>query len=273
MTRVELPKVVVSADPVTKLNCALIQADTRWADPEANRDHLARLMDTAPGAALYVLPETCTTGFLGDRDRNVARDAAGDMSWLAAQAQHRDAAIACSIAAAEGSRIFNRFLFAMPDGSVVVYDKRHLFAFGGETGARYAAGSKRVRAGFRGLRFDLQVCYDLRFPVWCRNDDGFDVQIFVANWPRARATAWQTLLAARAIENQAIVIGLNRVGIDGNGVDHPGCSGVWDAFGNPLIGPLDDSEQVAVVELDFDRLRQIRQDFPFLRDRDRYAIG
>jgi len=260
------------SNPISTLRSTLVQADTRWADPIANRANLSRLMDCAPGSDLYVLPETCTTGFLGDRDRNVAQDAEQDLRWLGEQARSREAAIACSIVVAEGTRIYNRFVFASPDGSIAAYDKRHLFAFGGETADRYAPGSKRVRVDFRGLRLDLQVCYDLRFPVWCRNDDGFDVQIFVANWPRARATAWQTLLAARAIENQAIVIGLNRVGVDGNGVDHPGCSSVWDAFGQPLLGPLNDSEQVATVNLDLGRLDQTREDFPFQRDRDRYTI-
>ncbi len=234
------------SDTASNLKCALVQADTRWADPAANRDHLSRLMDTAADAGLYVLPETCTTGFLGDRDRDVAQDATEDMAWLQAQARQRAAAIACSIVAADGDGVFNRFVLARPDGSVSTYDKRHLFVFGGEDAARYAAGSKRVRAPFAGRRFDLQVCYDLRFPVWCRNDGAFDMQIFVANWPRARVEAWRTLLAARAIENQCIVVGLNRVGVDGNGVDHPGSSGVWDGFGKPLLGPLDDSEQVEI---------------------------
>jgi len=258
--------------PAKRLRAALVQAETRWADPSANRESLARLMDDAPDCELYVLPETCTTGFLGDRERDVERDAEADLAWLQAEADRRAAAIACSIVAADGGRIFNRFVLARPGDRPVFYDKRHLFAFGGEDG-RYAGGSERARARFAGRRFDLQVCYDLRFPVWCRNDEAFDVQIFVANWPRARVVAWTTLLAARAIENQAFVIGLNRVGTDGKGVEYPGSSGAWDALGEPLVGPLDDREQVAAFDLDFQALEAIRRRFPFLADRDRYRIG
>jgi predicted amidohydrolase len=262
--------------PAEKIQCALVQADTRWADPEANRENLARLMDSAPGCGLYVLPETCNTGFLGDSDL----DAAGrrheisdgrELAWLQSQARERGAAIACSIVVEENEKLFNRFVLAGPAMESAIYDKRHLFGFGGE-GRRYTAGDRRVRAELAGRRVDLQVCYDLRFAVWCRNDDAFDLQIFVANWPSPRAEAWRTLLKARAIENQAMVIGLNRVGVDGKGVDYPGSSGAWDALGESLVGPLDNREQVATFELDFVAQDEIRKKFPFLPDRDGYSI-
>jgi len=251
--------------------CALVQADTRWADPDANRANLARLMDAAPGCRLYVLPETCTTGFLGDRALAARPDAAADLAWLDDEARRRGAAIACSIVAADGERMFNRFVLAAPDGVRATYDKRHLFGFGGED-RRYTAGSTRVRSTLFGRQVDLQICYDLRFPVWCRNDDGFDVQIFVANWPRPRVEHWRTLLKARAIENQAFVVGVNRVGTDGNGVEYTGSSGAWDALGEALAGPLDEREQVAVCELDFGALIATREKFPFLADRDSFSL-
>ena len=266
-----------------KIRCALVQADTRWADVAANRENLVRLMDSAPGCDLYVLPETCTTGFLGDQDGdqdgNQAGDQeavgeradGGDVQWLEHQARARAGAIACSVVVEERGRVFNRFVLARPEGESAFYDKRHLFGFGGE-GRRYTAGDKRVRAELAGRRLDLQVCYDLRFPVWCRNDNAFDLQIFVANWPKPRAEAWRTLLKARAIENQAMVIGLNRVGVDGKGVEYPGSSGAWDALGEPLAGPLDDCEQVATFELDFATQDELRKKFPFLPDRDRFSI-
>ena len=258
------------------LRCALVQADTRWADPDANRENLARLMDSAPDCGLYVLPETCNTGFLGDEDLEKAGRGAeirdgGEVAWLEAQARDRGAAIACSIVVEEDGKLFNRFVLARPDAESAIYDKRHLFGFGGE-GKRYTAGDSRVRAELSGRRVDLQVCYDLRFPVWCRNDDAFDLQIFVANWPSPRVDAWRTLLKARAIENQAMVIGLNCVGVDGKGVVYPGSSGAWDALGGSLVGPLDDREQVATFELDFAAQDEIREKFPFLPDRDHYSI-
>jgi len=266
----------MSTAPADSIRCALVQADTRWADPVANRDNLARLMGTAPGCGLYVLPETCNTGFLGDDDLEKA--GRGDeirggreVEWLEAQARERGAAIACSIVAEEDGKLYNRFVLAQPEAKTVCYDKRHLFGFGGE-GRRYSAGDRRVRATLAGRRVDLQVCYDLRFPVWCRNDDAFDLQIFVANWPKPRAEAWRTLLKARAIENQAMVIGLNRAGVDGKDIEYPGSSGAWNALGDLLIGPLDEGEQVASFELDFAAQDEIRKKFPFLPDRDGYSI-
>lgn len=258
--------------PVERLRCALVQAETRWADPAANRSNLCELMDRAGDRDLYVLPETCTTGFLGDRDGPGGREADDDLAWLQREAKKRNGTIACSIVAFDGGSIFNRFVLARPDDSCATYDKRHLFAFGGED-RRYSAGKRRVRAELAGRRFDLQVCYDLRFPVWCRNDDGFDVQIFVANWPSPRVEAWRTLLRARAIENQAFVIGVNRVGTDGNDVEYPGSSGAWDAQGEALIGPLDDREQVATFDLDFTALETVRSRFPFLADRDAFELS
>jgi len=269
MTREE----VMNSNPVATRStwrCALVQADTRWADPAANRENLQRLMDRAPGCDLYVLPETCTTGFLGDPDCPPGA-ADEDLDWLRAAAHARGAAIACSLVVDENQKRFNRFVLARADGTEATYDKRHLFGYGGED-RRYTAGSARMRAGLLGRRVDLQVCYDLRFPVWCRNDSAFDVQIFVANWPAARVAHWKTLLAARAIENQALVIGVNRVGRDGKGVEYPGASGAWNPLGDALVGPLDAREQVAVCELDFDALAETRQRFPFLADRDRFGI-
>jgi predicted amidohydrolase len=250
---------------------ALVQAETRWADPPANRSNLERLMDQAPDCDLYVLPETCTTGFLGDVDCGNRLDPDRDLEWFRTQAAERAATLAGSIVAAGGDVFYNRFVLMRPDGDVTIYDKRHRFGFGGE-GDRYGAGRQRVRTELFGRRVDLQVCYDLRFPVWCRNDDAFDLQIFVANWPKARAAAWRTLLAARAIENQAIVIGVNRVGRDGRDIDYPGCSGVWDALGEPLAGPLEGREGVATVGLDFAALDAVRERFPFLADRDAFSI-
>lgn len=262
--------------PSDKLRCALVQADTRWADPVANRENLSRLMDSAPDCDLYVLPETCNTGFLGDSDLDEAGryDEIADgreVDWLESQTRERGAAIACSVVAEENGNLFNRFVLTRPGASTVLYDKRHLFGFGGE-GRRYTAGDRRVRAELAGRRVDLQVCYDLRFPVWCRNDDAFDLQIFVANWPSPRVEAWRTLLKARAIENQALVVGVNRAGVDGKGVEYPGNSGAWNALGESLIGPLDDREQVATFDLDFAAQDEIRKKFPFLPDRDRYSI-
>lgn len=254
------------------LNCALIQSDTRWADRRENRAYLTGLLDRAGDANLYVLPETCTTGFLGDLEGRGGSgdDGRDDVDWLLEQARRRGAAIAAGLAVVVEGERRNRLVFAMPDGIWVHYDKRHLFGHGGED-QRYTPGRKRVRLTWRGWRFDLQICYDLRFPVWCRNDDPFDVQLFVANWPTPRADAWRSLLCARAIENQAYVIGVNRAGRDGKGLDYPGSSRAFGPSGEPLL-ELGDSESVAHCTLDRSALRDFRERLPFLEDRDAYAI-
>ena len=253
------------------LRAALVQAELRWQAPGANRDHLSRLMDRSSSADLYVLPETFTTGFLGDAAGEVESFDGPTLAWMREQAGDRSAAIMGSLALSdEQGRRRNRMVFVRPDGEVTWYDKRHLFAFGGEDD-RYTAGTKPVVAEWRGWRIDLQICYDLRFPVWCRNTRDFDLQVFVANWPSPRVEAWRLLLRARALENQAFVLGVNRTGADGNGVAYPGRSSAWDGGGDCLV-ELDDQEATHTVRLNRAELRALREKLPFLGDADRFAI-
>lgn len=253
------------------LQAALIQADLVWQDPGANRSHLAELMDRQPGCDLYVLPETFTTGFLGDVGREAESIEGPTASWLREQAVARDAAICGSIALAdEEGRRRNRFLFMTPEGELSWYDKRHRFSYGGED-ERYAAGDAPMVVDWRGWRIDLQVCYDLRFPVWCRNARDFDIQIFVANWPAPRAEAWRCLLRARAIENQVYVIGVNRAGIDGNNIPYPGASAIHDPGGERLL-ELGSIEATGQASLSKDALEELRGKLPFLRDRDSFHL-
>ncbi len=253
------------------LKIAMVQAELRWRDPAANRDHLAELMDSSPGADLFLLPETFATGFLGDSERDAEGMDGASVNWMVEQAASRGAAVAGSLALLdETKKRRNRFLFVGAEGVIAHYDKRHLFGFGGED-ARYSAGKRTCTFDWRGWRIDLQVCYDLRFPVWCRNDRAFDLQLFVANWPSPRVAAWQSLLKARAIENQSYVIGINRSGRDGNEIDYPGHSSAWTAMGD-CLAELDEQEQVRQVDLDLAALRQLREKFPFLKDGDRFAV-
>lgn len=255
----------------SKLVVALVQADLRWQDAPSNRRHLVELMDRQPGCDLYVLPETFTTGFLGDSGLPAEGMGGATVEWMREQAGRRRAAVCGSlvIAGSDGVR-HNRFLFMPPEGEPTAYDKRHRFGFGGED-QRYAPGNHRQRVEYRGWRIDLQICYDLRFPVWCRNDDGFDLQLFVANWPAPRVEAWRSLLKARAIENQAYVIGVNRSGVDGNDIVYPGCSSAWSMEGHRLV-ELGEPEAVARVSLDRQRLGEFRRDYPFLDDADRFSL-
>ncbi len=254
------------------LKVALIQAELRWQDGQANRDHLNDLMDAGPEADLFVLPETFSTGFLGDVGQTPEAMDGATVDWMREQAAGRSAAVAGSLALVDGGERFNRFLFVTRDGVQAWYDKRHLFSFGGED-QRYRAGSSRTVLNWQGWRIDLQICYDLRFPVWCRNssDQAFDLQIFVANWPTPRVEAWRSLLKARAIENQSYVIGVNRTGSDGNKVSYPGRSSAWNPMGD-CLAELDDREATRLVVLDLEGLGEIRQRLPFLQDADRFTL-
>lgn len=253
------------------LKLALVQAELRWQAPAENRDHLNELMDRAPGADLYLLPETFTTGFLGDAEREAEPYDGPTFAWLAAQAAARQAAIAGSFATTDEQGLRrNRMVFMRPDGQASWYDKRHLFSYGGED-QRYTAGSAPCVLDWCGWRIDLQICYDLRFPAWCRNTRDFDLQLFVANWPSPRVEAWRLLLRARAVENQAFVAGVNRSGRDGKGVDYPGRSSAWDGGGACLV-ELDGTETVSVVEMNRQALHAFRESLPFLRDADRFRL-
>ena len=261
----------MTAQTTTTLKAALVQAELRWQAPEANRDHLSDLMDQAPEADLYVLPETFTTGFLGDAERQAEAFDGPTLDWMRSQAERRSAAITGSLALSDEQGLRrNRMVFMCPDGESSWYDKRHLFAYGGED-RRYAAGSAPTIVEWRGWRIDLQICYDLRFPVWCRNNRGFDLQLFVANWPTPRVEVWRLLLRARAIENQAFVIGVNRTGVDGNGVPYPGRSSAWDG-GGECLAELGPDESVKLVDLDLAALKDLRAKLPFLPDADRFRI-
>jgi len=253
------------------LTVALVQPDLRWQDPEANCEHLAELMHSAEQADLFVLPETFSSGFLGDAGQLAETLDGPTVAWMREQARRRGAAICGSLALDVDGRRVNRFVFVDEQGRLAGhYDKRHLFSFGGED-QRYSAGSRFEVIDWRGWRIDLQVCYDLRFPVWCRNTRKFDLQLFVANWPSPRVEAWRALLRARAIENQAAVIGVNCSSIKGKDMAYPGRSSAWDAMGECLL-ELGQQESVGLVSLSLASIHRTRREFPFLVDSDRFDI-
>jgi predicted amidohydrolase len=256
---------------MSTLTALLVQARVRWREPARNREHLESLLNAADsGADLAVLPETFTTGFLGDGDLPDEGMDGPTVAWMRDWARAHDCALAGSAVIVEDGRRYNRLLFVTPDGAVSHYDKRHLFAYGGEN-RRYTAGDRRVTVDYRDWRINLQVCYDLRFPAWCRSRGDYDLMLLVANWPSRRAAHWSTLLEARAIENQAWVIGVNRVGEDGNGFQYPGRSVVHDPLGG-RAADLGDSEGCRRVELDLDTVRRVREEFPFHADADRFEL-
>lgn len=267
------------------LRLALVQGDTRWHDPAANRDYYGELIAPLAGDAdIVILPETFTSGFSND-----ALDQAEDMdgptvAWIREQAARLGAAVTGSVQlrTAEGAgspKVFNRLLWATPDGGLQHYDKRHLFRYANEH-KRYAAGRERLTVEWKGWRINPQVCYDLRFPVFCRNrydverpgQLDFDLQIFVANWPSPRAYAWKTLLRARAIENLCYVAAVNRVGNDGNGHAYSGDSAVIDFLGKPLAEGTP-AEGIIRATISAEELALHRAHFPAMLDADRFELG
>ena len=278
-----------SVRPHADLRVALVQGDTRWHDPAGNRAYYGALIAPLAGRTdLVVLPETFTSGFSNEALANAEDMHGPTVAWIVEQARALDAAVCGSVqlriegtqAASEGIApgVYNRLLFATPDGALVHYDKRHLFRMAKEH-ERYAAGDKRVFVDWRGWRIFLQVCYDLRFPVYVRNRFDatrpgafdYDLALFVANWPAARAYPWKTLLRARAIENLACVIGVNRVGTDGNGIAYSGDSVALDPLGQPLV---EGDAEVRVLEATFsaEELRAHRERFPAHLDADDFAL-
>lgn len=258
-------------DVAETLEVGLVQADLVWQDPDANRRRLAAMMDSQPGCDLYVIPETFSTGFLGDAGLEAESMDGPSVAWMREQARSRDAAVCGSLVIdGGGERRFNRMVFMPPEGEPSTYDKRHRFGFGGED-ERYSPGDRQVVVEWQGWRIDLQVCFDLRFPVWCRNDRDFDIQLYVANWPAPRADHWRSLLKARAIENQAYVIGVNRCGRDGNDLDYAGDTVVRGPDGTRQVelGPI---EACARATLDKAALDEFRSALPFLADRDPFRF-
>lgn len=255
---------------LTLLQVAVLQTALVWQDAAANRRQLAQQLQQI-SADLIVLPEMFSSGFSMQSDV-IAEPEGETLAWLKQQAAQCGAALCGSVATRTERGCVNRCYFVTPQGSVSYYDKKHLFRMAGEHQA-YVAGEQRVVVQYRGWRLLLQVCYDLRFPVFSRNRNDYDVALYVANWPAARAHAWRTLLQARAIENQAFVLGSNRVGTDGNGVDYSGDSLIVDYRGQPVAELATATAGVLHAGLDYAQLMQYRQQFPAHLDADPFQLG
>lgn len=252
------------------MKITLIQTDLLWNDPAGNRARFEQKIAEAGSADLIVLPEMFSTGFC-TQPRLAAEPLGGEtLPWMKRIAQKTDCALAGSVAVEENGNYFNRFYFVKPDGSVSQYDKRHLFTYGGEH-KEFTAGNKRVIVEYKGWRILLQICYDLRFPVWSRNRNDYDLALYTANWPTPRVDAWSALLRARAIENLCYVAGINRTGTDPN-CSYCGKSALLDFKGQTLADVEPGKEALLSAELDADALRDFRKNFPALQDADRFSL-
>ena len=255
------------------LRVSLVQQPLTWRDPAANRAHFeALLLPLAGESDLIVLPETFTTGFSMQVEQIGEPSGGPSAQWLTELSARLDAAITGSVITREEGRYYNRLLWAAPGAELRQYDKRHLFRMGREH-EHFTAGRAAISVPWRGLQVCPLVCYDLRFPVFSRRRPqlNYDLLIYVANWPAARADAWRQLLRARAIENQAYVVGVNRVGTDGHGVAHAGDSAAIDFLGCTLADARD-LPSVLTVELDAGALAAHRERFPAHLDADRFTL-
>jgi omega-amidase len=259
------------------LTISIIQTNLHWENKAANLRMLEdKIKNREEPTEIVVLPEMFTTGFSMNPIAFAETMDGETVEWMKRIAVEEKIILTGSVIIKEEDKYFNRLIWMLPNGQYGVYDKRHLFGFAKED-EHYNAGNKRLIAQVKGWKINLQVCYDLRFPVWARQqttetgEPEFDVLIYVANWPERRSHAWKTLLCARAIENQCYVIGVNRVGNDGNNIYHSGNSMIIDPLGQVLYHKADD-EDMFTITLEKEKLLEVRNKFPFLKDSDTFTI-
>ena len=258
------------------LRVTLAQVDLLWQQPAANRARFEQLLAPLAGETdLVVLPEMFTTGFTMSPETVAEPEQGETVAWMRDVAQHLNAAVTGSVATRQTNGAYcNRLVWMQADGQYAEYDKRHLFRMANEH-RHYAAGNRRLMVELKGWRLCPLVCYDLRFPAWSRNavdiEQGYDVLIYVANWPERRRYAWQSLLPARAIENLSYCIGVNRVGVDGNEIAYAGDSAALDFMGRPLV-ESSEAEHVTTLKLNYAALKQFRYKFPAYLDADRFEL-
>lgn len=263
------------------LTVSILQLDLAWENPTENLNAIERQIQKLSSADIAVLPEMFSTGFSMDSSRLAEQMDGGTIKRLKKLANQYDTAIIGSFICEEAGFYYNRLVFIHPNGSILHYDKRHLFRMADED-HYFKAGEEKLIVNYKGWKILPLVCYDLRFPIWSRNvfetdrktyvKSSYDVLIYIANWPKARVGAWDKLLQARAIENQAYVIGVNRVGADGNDILYSGNSAVIDPKGEYILEPIIDDEISTSTELDYQELANFREKFPVGMDADNFEL-
>jgi predicted amidohydrolase len=247
-----------------------LQVDLVWENPQANFELFDRELQRPIDVDLVVLPEMFTTGF----SINIAVDKIPDQTvvqdWMHQHAKRLQAVVTGSTVVQQNGKLYNRLIWMRPDGTFSIYDKRHLFSLAGEE-KRFSAGTSILLEEINGWKIRPLICYDLRFPVWCRNNDAYDLMLFVANWPEKRIGHWQQLLRARAIENQAFVLGVNRMGIDGTGMNYNGSSALIEPDGEVYVEIFNEAKTI-LVELDYQKIHRFRKYLSALNDADQFQI-
>ena len=253
------------------MKVALIQSPLFWENPTANRNHFeVKINALTEKVHLIVLPEMFSTGFTMNPESVFETMEGETIQWLQSLAKAKNSAITGSLILKENGNFYNRLVFVFPSGEIQFYDKRHLFSLAGEDKV-YTSGKEKLIVNYLGWKICPLICYDLRFPVFARNVEGYDVLIYVANWPKLRINAWDILLKARSVENLCYTIGLNRVGFDDNNFEYNGHSQAVDFLGNYVLEPKE-TEGVFVVELNKGKLVETRNKFGFLNDRVSFEL-
>lgn len=255
-----------------QLHITLIQPDVVWEDKFANLQQYEQTIGSITGPKqVVVLPEMFSTGFSMDPERLAEPMDGPTVTWMVNMAAKCRCILAGSLIVGEVGNYYNRLLWVQPDGRIGFYDKRHLFTYATED-EHYTPGQTRMIAQVNGWRINLMICYDLRFPVWSRNqDDEYDVLLYVANWPEKRSIAWNTLLRARAIENMCYVVGVNRVGSDAKGHNYIGDSSVYSPLGETILH-MHNEAGYKTVTLEMETLKSTRSSLPFLNDADKFML-
>lgn len=251
---------------MNSLKIKAVNFDISWKNQKVNFEVLEDILKDEK-ADLFLLPEMFSSGFCMDAEE-IADKSENTLKWMKSFARKKNAAICGSVSVKENEKFYNRMYFVKPDGNFEFYDKRHLFSYSGEDKI-YTKGNLRKIIEYKNFRILLQVCYDLRFPIFSLNQNDFDLILYVANWPDSRISAWETLLKARAIENQSFVFGLNRIGVDGNNLFYPESSFCFDGEGK-IISTV--SNDIVTANLDLGKLENFREKFPFLKDGDDFEM-
>ncbi len=249
-----------------QLKVTIIQSNLYWEDKLKNRKMFAEKINKfTEQSHIFLLPEMFTTGFTMNAAAFAEEMNGETVSWMRELAMTKNAVIAGSVIVKENTQYLNRFIWMQPDGICITYDKKHLFGMADEP-KNYAPGKEAILIDYLGWKIKPIICYDLRFPTWCRNKEDYDVLLVVANWPTKRISHWDALLKARAIENQTYVVACNRVGLDVNEIEHNGHSAIFDPYGEELY--FSDEASIENIDLSKSHLQLIRRQYPFLRDRD-----
>lgn len=251
------------------LKITIIQPDIIWENPPANLEKYSKSLKTVQDTDLIVLPEMFTSGFSMQPEKLSESMNGPSILWMKTVAAEKNASVLGSLIIKVDGNIFNRAVWVFPDGNLETYDKHHLYTMG-EEHLHYSAGNRKTIVEYKGWKFCPLICYDLRFPVWARNAENYDVLIYMSNWPSPRHHVWKNLLVARAVENQSYCVGVNRTGTDGEGLNYLGNSALISPKGFADFMP--EEESVQTFEISYSQLHEFRKSFPLLNDRDKFII-